>query len=121
MIYAIGISNLVIIPSRPAEDDVIEAIRTKQIVQNASKLIRRQIPFQVVLTQITPNTLVLKHSRNQFQAFNIPLFTTEITNRTAFPNARYQGTTPIFHEPKSKASLEITKLAEEINQIIKLG
>lgn len=119
MIYAIGMSDLVIIPSRPAEDDVIEAIRTKQIVQNASKLTRREIPFKVVLTQITSNTLVLKHSRNQFEAFNIPLFSTEITNRTAFPNARYKGITPILNEPKSKASLEIIKLATEINDIIK--
>lgn len=119
MIYAIGMSSLVIIPSRPAEDDVIEAIRTQQIVQNASKLTRRDILLRVILTQITSNTIVLKHSRNQFQTLNIPLFCTEITNRTAFPNARYQGTTPILNQPKSKASAEIIQLAQEINDLIK--
>ena len=118
MIYAIGMSSLVVIPARPAEDDVLEAIRTKQIVQNASKLTRRDIPFKVVLTQVRSNTVVLAHSRNQFLAFNVPLFSTEIANRIAFPNARYQGTTPILTEPSCKASQEIISLAQEIEEIL---
>ena len=38
MVYAIGISSLVVIPSRPSEDDVTEALKTKQIVTNASSI-----------------------------------------------------------------------------------
>ena len=88
MVYAIGISSLVVIPSRPSEDDVLEALKTKQIVTNASKLTRREIPYKVVLTQVKAGTLVVKHSLKQFQAFNVPLFDTAIAFRTIYQTSR---------------------------------
>ena len=114
MVYAIGISSLVIIPSRPSEDDVLEALKTRQIVTNASKLTRREIPYKVVLTQVKAGTLVLEHTLKQFQAFNVPLFDTAIALRTIYQTSRFSGETPITAEPKGKAAFEIKALAKEI-------
>lgn len=114
MVYAIGISSLVIIPSRPSEDDVLEALKTKQVVLSAAKLTRRDIPYKVVLTQVKAGTLVVDHTLKQFQAFNVPLFTTAIASRTIYQTSRFSGETPITAEPQGKAAIEITALAKEI-------
>ncbi len=114
MVYAIGISSLVVIPSRPSEDDVLEALKTKQIVTNAAKLTRREIPYKVVLTQVKAGTLVVEHTLKQFQAFNVPLFDTAIAFRTIYQTSRFSGETPITAEPQGKATKEIKALAKEI-------
>jgi chromosome partitioning protein len=114
MVYAIGISSLVIIPCRPSEDDVLEALKTKQVVANAAKLTRREIPYKVVLTQVKTGTLVIDHTLKQFQAFNVPLFDTEIASRTIYQTSRFSGQTPITAEPQGKAAKEIKALAKEI-------
>lgn len=114
MVYAIGISSFVIIPCRPSEDDVLEALKTKQVVTNAAKLTRREIPYKVVLTQVKTGTLVIDHTLKQFEAFNVPLFDTAIASRTIYQTSRFSGETPITVEPQGKAAKEITELAKEI-------
>ena len=114
MVYAIGISSFVIIPCRPSEDDVLEALKTKQVVANAAKLTRREIPYKVVLTQVKAGTLVINHTLKQFEAFNVPLFNTAIASRTIYQTSRFSGETPITAEPQSKAAKEIGALAKEI-------
>ncbi len=114
MVYAIGISSFVMIPCRPSEDDVLEALKTKQVVANAAKLTRREIPYKVVLTQVKAGTLVIDHTLKQFQAFNVPLFDTAIASRTIYQTSRFSGETPITAEPQGKAAKEIKALAKEI-------
>lgn len=114
MVYAIGISSFVIIPCRPSEDDVLEALKTKQVVANAAKLTRREIPYKVVLTQVKAGTLVVNHTLKQFEAFNVPLFDTAIASRTIYQTSRFSGETPITAEPQGKAAKEIKALAKEI-------
>jgi chromosome partitioning protein len=114
MVYAIGISSFVIIPCRPSEDDVLEALKTKQVVANAAKLTRREIPYKVVLTQVKAGTLVIDHTLKQFQAFNVPLLDTAIASRTIYQTSRFSGETPITAEPQGKAAKEIKALAKEI-------
>ena len=114
MVYAIGISSFVIIPCRPSEDDVLEALKTKQVVANAAKLTRREIPYKVVLTQVKTGTLVIDHTMKQFEAFSVPLFDTAIASRTIYQTSRFSGETPITVEPQGKAAKEIIALAKEI-------
>jgi len=110
MVYAIGISSFVIIPCRPSEDDVLEALK---------KLTRREIPYKVVLTQVKAGTLVINHTLKQFEAFNVPLFDTAIASRTIYQTSRFSGETPITAEPQGKAAKEIKALAKEIE--VQLG
>ena len=96
MVYAIGISSFVIIPCRPSEDDVLEA-----------------------LTQVKAGTLVVDHTLKQFAAFHVPLFDTAIASRTIYQTSRFSGETPITAEPQGKAAKEIKALAKEIE--VQLG
>lgn len=114
MVYAIGVSTLVLIPSRPSEDDVLEAVKTKRLVENAARLTKRKIPYYAVITQGKDKTRVMAHTRNQFDAFTVPVLRSEIMLRTPFQTARFHGTTPIIMEPKGKASQEIASLAKEV-------
>ncbi|ABW32783.1 ParA family protein [Acaryochloris marina] len=114
MVYAIGVSSMVLIPSRPSEDDVLEAVKTKRLVENASRLTKRSIPYFAVITQGRENTRVITHTRNQFEAFSVPVLKTEVMLRTPFQTARFHGSTPIIMEPNGKAAKEIADLANEI-------
>ena len=118
MVYSIGVSNLVLIPSRPSEDDFLEAVKTKKLVDNASRITRREIPHTVVLTQARGGTNVLEHTRQQFIKQNISICKTVIMSRTVYQTARYQGTTPVLSEPSSKAAQEIESLAGELEVML---
>ncbi len=120
LVYAIGISSLVIIPARTSEDDVLEALKTRQIIKNAQKLTRKDIGYQVVLTQVKPGTLVVEHTKKQFGAFNVPLFNSEIVNRTVFQQCRFEGISP-FQSNDEKAIAELTEFAQEVEVVIGLN
>lgn len=117
LVYAIGISSLVIIPARTSEDDVLEALKTRQIISNAQKLTRKDIDYQVVLTQVKPGTLVTEHTKKQFGAFNVPLFHSQIVNRTVFQQCRFDGTS-LFQSSDEKAIAELTTFAQEVEVLI---
>lgn len=121
MVYSIGVSDLVLIPSRPSEDDFLEAIKTKKLVDNASRLTRRDIPHAVVLTQAKVGTHVLAHTREQFLRQGISLCNTTIMNRTVFQTARYHGTTPVLSDPNGKAAKEIEMLAVELESMLAIN
>ncbi|MGB7416269.1 MAG: ParA family protein [Thermosynechococcaceae cyanobacterium] len=117
MVYAIGVSTLVLIPSRPSEDDVLEAVKTKRLVENAARLTQRKIPYYAVITQGKDKTRVMTHTRDQFAAFSVPVLTAEIMLRTPFQTARFHGSTPILMEPKGKAAIELATLAQEVESL----
>lgn len=119
LVYAIGISSLVIIPARTSEDDVLEALKTRQIVKNAQKLTRKNIDYRVVLTQVKPGTLVMNHSKKQFEVFDVPLFQTAIANRTIFQQCRFNGSSP-FQSDDEKAIAELTAFAQEVETALDL-
>lgn len=114
MVYAIGVSTLVLIPSRPSEDDVLEAVKTKRLVENAARLTKRKIPYYAVITQGKEKTRVMAHTRTQFEAFSVPVLSSEIMLRTPFQTARFHGTTPVIMEPNGKAAQELAALAQEV-------
>ena len=118
MVYSIGVSDLVLIPSRPSEDDFLEAVKTKKLVDNASRITRREIPHSVVLTQARGGTNVLEHTRKQFIKQDISLCQTIVMSRTVYQTARYQGSTPVLSEPNSKAAKEIAALASELEAMV---
>lgn len=114
LLKAAGIADLVVIPAQPNEDDFLEAINTKGIVKEAVELTGREIPCRTLLTRAKRGTRVLDHTLKQLERIQFPLFRTVIFDRTVYPQARYNGLTPVSYEPGGDAFREVEALAEEI-------
>jgi chromosome partitioning protein len=114
LLKAAGIADLVIIPAQPNEDDFLEALNTKGIVREAMELTGRTIPCKTLITRAKQSTTVLKHTVSQLEKINFPMFKSIIYDRTVYPQARYNGQTPVSYEPCGAAAADIRLLADEI-------
>jgi len=96
LVYAISISDFVLMPARPDAKDVIEASRTAHHIHSSIKGARKfnanaNIPFAALLTQVNPRARVTAHSREQLTLLGVPVLTVEVTLRTAYQQASYGG------------------------------
>jgi chromosome partitioning protein len=96
LVYAISVSDFVLMPARPDAKDVIEASRTAHHIHSSIKGARKfnanaNIPFAALLTQVNPRARVTAHSREQLTSLGVPVLTAEVTLRTAYQQASYGG------------------------------
>lgn len=118
MLKAAGIADLVVIPAQPNEDDFLGAINTRSIVREAMELTGRTIPFKTLVTRGRQGTTVLKHTLVQLEKMNFPMFQSIIYDRTVYPQARYNGQTPVTYEPSGAAASDIRILSDEILELL---
>lgn len=105
---AIARADLVITPCQGSQDDADEAIKTIKLIKRQEKVIKRQIPFSVLMTRtnpaITPRTL--RHIMNEFHGANIDLFECSLIDREAFRAIRSFGGTVNDLNPKDVSGVE---------------
>ena len=118
LVYAAGAADLVVVPAQPGEADLVEAIKTAKIVQQAADLTGRRIECRVFLNRMDPRTHVGRHAIAQIQSQNLILFESTFGDRVAYREGQYSGTTPILMDPGSPAAHEIATLAREIDTCI---
>ncbi len=122
MLYAVGKSDLVIIPAQPSAFDVREAMKTASVVQQASDLVGHAIPVRVVLTRTPPlKQRVTEHSRTQFSKGGLPLLPVELVHRVAFQNMSYTGIPPHKSDPGGNAAQNVDRLVEAIADLVGLS
>ena len=121
MLYAVGKSDLVIIPAQPSAFDVREALKTANVVQQASDLVGHPIQVRVVLTRTPPlKQRVTEHSRAQFSKSGLTLLPVELVHRVAFQNMSYTGMPPHQSEPGGNAAQNVDRLVEAIAELVDL-
>lgn len=83
--FAIGCADLVLIPCKGSHLDAAQAARAIQLVQSASKAMKRKIPFAILFTQI-PTLRSTNHNDivTQFNDAEIPVLPVVIFNREAY-------------------------------------
>lgn len=113
MIYAVGIADLVLIPVMADEASLFEATKMKKVIQSASALTRRQIDFRTVLNRVKRATVV-RHTERQLEALGLNPVEARIGDRAIFQEASYHGASPQELAPKNNASMEIRRLAREL-------
>ncbi|BBF81690.1 MULTISPECIES: ParA family protein [Asticcacaulis] len=84
--YAIGASDLVVVPTQGSQLDAKQAAKALSLIKNTERQSRRPIPHAVLLTRtnpiIKPRTLSAIHE--QLRAHGIRLFDTQLHEREAF-------------------------------------
>jgi len=84
--YAIGISDLVIIPTQGSQLDAKEAAKALSLIKNEEKRSRRSILHAVLLTRTNPalKPKTLLHIQDEFKSHNIHIFKTQLHEREAY-------------------------------------
>lgn len=84
--YAVAMSDLVIIPVQGSQLDAKQAARQIRLIQGQEKVIKRPIPFLVLLTRmspaITPKTT--KHIVERFMELHVPVMHARLYDREAY-------------------------------------
>lgn len=83
---AIGMSDLVIIPTQGASMDAKGASKTIKLIRNQSRLAKREIPYAVLLTRVSAavTSRSLKNVRDQLDAAGIEVMSSSIVERAAY-------------------------------------
>ncbi|AVX05959.1 protein ParA (plasmid) [Maritalea myrionectae] len=83
---AIGMSDLVLIPTQGASMDARGAAKTIKLIKNQARLARREIPHSVVFTRTSAAVASrsLKNVRSQLEDASIPVLKTSIVERAAY-------------------------------------
>lgn len=83
---AIGMSDLVIIPTQGSSMDAKGAAKTIRLIRNQARMARRDIPHAVLLTRTSAAVAsrAIRNVRDQLDQAGIPVFTTSIVERAAY-------------------------------------
>ena len=83
---AIGMSDLVIIPTQGASMDAKGAAKTIRLIRNQARMVRRDIAHAVLLTRTSAAVASrsLRNVRDQLDEAGIPVFETSIIERAAY-------------------------------------
>lgn len=113
MFYAIGISDLVLVPLQPSLGDVVEAVKTFKRIRGLTQIRSREVLARVVFLSAKETTSVARHILEQAAAAGLPLLQSRLSHLVAFQEMSFTGIAPT----KGKAGKEITALIEEISQL----
>ena len=119
LVYAIGVSSAVVIPTKPGRLDILEAGRTQQHIESAIKQLRRRQPdagiaYAALLMQTGRRATVTAHSRTELAGLGIPTLTADLAHRTAYQQASFQGL------PLDDAAVtrDVAAVAAELEQLM---
>ncbi|MCZ6889131.1 MAG: ParA family protein [Gammaproteobacteria bacterium] len=93
-VFAIGCADLVLIPLQLSSSDVIEAIKTYNLVASASEMVKREIPSRVVYTDYTPKTNIAKYVKKRVKKHQLPTMKTRLHRLVAFKELTFTGDVP---------------------------
>ena len=109
-LFAIGCSDLVLIPVQLSNGDVVEAAKTYNVVQSAGEMVEREIPGRIVFTDYTPKTNVAKRVRKHVKNKGLPTMRTRLHHLVAFKELTFSGKVP----KKGTAAAQGQLLVDEI-------
>lgn len=106
--YAIGASDLVIVPTQGSQLDAKEAARALSLVKNEEKRSRRKIANAVLLTRTNPaiQPRTLRHVQDQLLDHGVRLFEVQLHEREAFRAVFSFGGTLEGLDPENVGNIE---------------
>ncbi len=93
-IFAIGCADLVLVPCQTSSADIVEAIKTMNLIKSASLMMKRSVTARVVLTGYQPNTNISTHLEGEIAKANLPLMRTRLNRLVAFQEMSFTGIVP---------------------------
>lgn len=116
-IVACVAADVVLIPLKAAAEDVREAVAMLELVQQLNATPERSgrpIKVALVLSMVTPGTVIARQVRRELEKAGYPLLEAEVAQRVAFPELSMRGLTPSVVDPDGAAARDIGALAAEL-------
>jgi len=116
---AIIAADLVIIPVLPSPVDLWSAATTRKIVLDA-QVQRPEIACWLLLSRVVPHTALAQETLEALEVYDIPILSTRLHQRQAYPRSALRGCTVMDLEVKSggQAAEEVRKLTTEILEVL---
>jgi chromosome partitioning protein len=112
-IFAIGCADLVLVPVQTSSADIVEAIKTFNLIKSASTMMRRELAARVVLTAFQPGTNIAEHVEREVEKANLPVMRARLHRLVAFPEMSFTGIAPT----RGEAGAQCTALLNEISTL----
>ena len=112
-IFAIGCADLVLVPISPSAADIVEGIKTVNLIRSASKMLRRELPVYAVLTAVQPGTNIAEHVEREVAKANLPVFPTRLHRLVAFQEMSFTGIPPT----SGVAGVQTTNFLDELETL----
>jgi chromosome partitioning protein len=105
---AIGMSDLVVIPTQGASMDAKGAAKTIRLIKNQERMTRRSIAHGILLTRTSAavTSRALKNVREQLDQAGIPVLSTSIVERAAYRDILDYGGLLSDLDPKQVSNLD---------------
>lgn len=113
-------ADVVLIPMKPAPDDVDEAVAMYELIEelNATpERTNRPIAAALIMTMVKPGTVIARRVQKDFRKAGLPLLEIEIKERVTYPEAAIRGEAPSMTDPTGEAAREIRRLATALEQL----
>ena len=89
--FVAGASDLIIIPMKPSQMDVEDAIKTIEYLKTLSQSYRRELPYKVLFTSTKYVKSKLSRMLLDSMREDYPCFDSELSERTAYDNLMNNG------------------------------
>jgi chromosome partitioning protein len=93
-IFAIGCADVVLVPIAPSSADIVEGIKTVNLIRSAAQMLRREVPVRVVLTAVQPGTNIAEHVEKEVAKAGLPVLDTRLHRLVAFQEMSFTGIAP---------------------------
>jgi len=113
-VFAIGCADLVLIPCQLSSADVLEAAKTKQLVESAAQMTKSDIPVRAVLTDYQAGTNIGAHVEAELAACGLEPLRTRLHRLVAFKEMTFTGEVP-------KSGTAGTQVASLVAEVAALG
>ena len=112
-IFAMGCSDLVLIPLQLSYGDVTEADKTYRLVKSTARMAGKKIRARLVYTDYVPKTKIAKKVRKAVDDLCLPALKTRLHHLVAFKDLTFTGNVP----KKGTAGAQGQLLVQEINDL----
>lgn len=113
-VFAIGAADLVLVPLKLSDGDMLEAIKTMALIKSAATMLRREIPARLVLTGFKPNALVSKHIVQEIERMGLQETQTRLHDLVGYIDMTHSGIVPVG----SAVDMQAAALFEETLELM---
>jgi chromosome partitioning protein len=112
-IFAIGCADVVLVPIQTSSADIVEAIKTMNLIKSASLMMKRDVAARVILTGYQPNTNISTHIEGEIAKAKLPVMETKLHRLVAFQEMSFTGIVPTT----GLAGLQCANVLDEIEAL----
>jgi len=112
----LAVADFLLVPVKPSPFDVDRMLDTLGILTDRAD--GRRPLFRCLLTQTTRDSVIARHIRAELADAGLPVLTSEMVNRVAYPEASLWGATPSLISWKGPAAREIAAIADEVDMVL---